>query len=177
PASSRSTMTISTSESSARNAPTKCSPLDPAPSTTTRPLAPITRPPLAQEETPRGVSAERAGFEPATHLSARTRFPVALLRPLGHLSVAPQQPSRPPASVGSRFVAPLQAPGGQMRVLVVGAGIGGLTLALALRRRGIGVDVFERAPDAERVAVGGGLHLWPNGMRGLREAGVDDRVP
>src|SRR3954454_2076696 len=32
-------------------------------------------------------STERAGFEPATHLSARTRFPVALLRPLGHLSV------------------------------------------------------------------------------------------
>ena len=30
--------------------------------------------------------AERAGFEPATHLSASTRFPVALLRPLGHLS-------------------------------------------------------------------------------------------
>ena len=33
------------------------------------------------------AKAERAGFEPATHLSARTRFPVALLRPLGHLSV------------------------------------------------------------------------------------------
>jgi hypothetical protein len=33
------------------------------------------------------TEAERAGFEPATHLSARTRFPVALLRPLGHLSV------------------------------------------------------------------------------------------
>ena len=31
-------------------------------------------------------SAERAGFEPATRLSTRTRFPVALLRPLGHLS-------------------------------------------------------------------------------------------
>ncbi len=27
------------------------------------------------------VKAERAGFEPATHLSAGTRFPVALLRP------------------------------------------------------------------------------------------------
>ena len=74
-------------------------------------------------------------------------------------------------------MAPLRAPGERVRVLVAGAGIGGLTLALALRRRGIGVDVFERAPDAERVAVGGGLHLWPNGMRGLREAGVDDRVP
>src|SRR5215204_318157 len=32
------------------------------------------------------IATERAGFEPATHLSARTRFPVALLRPLGHLS-------------------------------------------------------------------------------------------
>ena len=34
----------------------------------------------------RPVRTERAGFEPATDLSARTRFPVALLRPLGHLS-------------------------------------------------------------------------------------------
>src|SRR2546423_7265685 len=34
---------------------------------------------------------ERAGFEPATHLSARTRFPVALLRPLGHLSEGAQR--------------------------------------------------------------------------------------
>ena len=33
---------------------------------------------------------ERAGFEPAMDLSAHTRFPVALLRPLGHLS-GPQQ--------------------------------------------------------------------------------------
>ncbi len=32
------------------------------------------------------LMAERAGFEPARHLSAPTRFPVALLRPLGHLS-------------------------------------------------------------------------------------------
>jgi hypothetical protein len=30
--------------------------------------------------------AEGEGFEPSTHLSARTRFPVALLRPLGHPS-------------------------------------------------------------------------------------------
>ena len=30
--------------------------------------------------------AEREGFEPSTHLSAGTRFPVAFLRPLGHLS-------------------------------------------------------------------------------------------
>ena len=48
----------------------------------------MTRNPEASR--PRGsnvvLMAERAGFEPATHLAARTRFPVALLRPLGHLS-------------------------------------------------------------------------------------------
>src|SRR5688572_6476965 len=42
----------------------------------------------------RAFVAERAGFEPATHLSARTRFPVALLRPLGHLSVEPAEGGR-----------------------------------------------------------------------------------
>src|SRR5436309_831093 len=44
---------------------------------------------LADVKGPRmaGLSAVRAGFEPATHLSARTRFPVALLRPLGHLTL------------------------------------------------------------------------------------------
>ena len=36
-------------------------------------------------------AAEREGFEPSRHLSAPTRFPVALLRPLGHLSEAPQR--------------------------------------------------------------------------------------
>src|SRR5919205_2736757 len=40
---------------------------------------------------PGGAKAERAGFEPATHLSAGTRFPVALLRPLGHLSATRQR--------------------------------------------------------------------------------------
>src|SRR5580765_993648 len=35
--------------------------------------------------------AEREGFEPSTHLSAGTRFPVAFLRPLGHLSGAAER--------------------------------------------------------------------------------------
>jgi hypothetical protein len=37
------------------------------------------------------MRTEREGFEPSRHLSAPTRFPVALLRPLGHLSEAPQR--------------------------------------------------------------------------------------
>jgi 2-polyprenyl-6-methoxyphenol hydroxylase-like FAD-dependent oxidoreductase len=64
-----------------------------------------------------------------------------------------------------------------LRVLVCGGGIGGLTLALALRPAGIEVEVFDRAPGIEHLSVGGGLHVWPNGMRGLRLAGVADRVP
>jgi 2-polyprenyl-6-methoxyphenol hydroxylase-like FAD-dependent oxidoreductase len=63
-----------------------------------------------------------------------------------------------------------------MKALVVGAGIGGLTSALALRRAGIDVSVFERAADVAGVQLGGGIHLWPNGMRGLQEAGVADQV-
>ena len=31
--------------------------------------------------------AERAGFEPAIHVAAHTRFPSVLLQPLGHLSL------------------------------------------------------------------------------------------
>ena len=41
------------------------------------------------------TEAERAGFEPANRLSTVTRFPVALLRPLGHLSAARHRVSAP----------------------------------------------------------------------------------
>ena len=58
-----------------------------------------------KEARPGLFQAERAGFEPAKHLSALTRFPVALLRPLGHLSVAakayPQRRCRSAVAVGA----------------------------------------------------------------------------
>jgi 2-polyprenyl-6-methoxyphenol hydroxylase-like FAD-dependent oxidoreductase len=63
-----------------------------------------------------------------------------------------------------------------MKVIVVGAGIGGLTTALALRRAEIETVVFERAADVEAVQLGGGIHLWHNGMRGLQRAGVAEQV-
>lgn len=60
-----------------------------------------------------------------------------------------------------------------MRVAVVGAGIGGLTAAIALRRAGLEVAVFERAHELKEV--GAGLLLAANaqkafGKLGLREA-------
>ena len=63
-----------------------------------------------------------------------------------------------------------------MKAVVVGAGVGGLTAAVALARAGIDVEVYERADDPGRIRVGGGLHLWPNGMRAFQELGLAERV-
>ena len=52
---------------------------------------------------------------------------------------------------------------------IAGAGIGGLTAAIALAQRGVGVRVFEQA--AELGEVGAGLQLSPNAMKVLRELG------
>ena len=39
-------------------------------------------------------------------------------------------------------------------VAIVGGGIGGLTAALALIRRGIDVDVYEQAPELRELGAG-----------------------
>ncbi|MGR4880242.1 FAD-dependent monooxygenase [Streptomyces sp. LARHCF249] len=54
--------------------------------------------------------------------------------------------------------------------VVAGAGIGGLTAALALHRRGWRVTVCERAP--ELPATGAGIGLAPNALRALDAIGV-----
>jgi 2-polyprenyl-6-methoxyphenol hydroxylase-like FAD-dependent oxidoreductase len=59
-------------------------------------------------------------------------------------------------------------------VAIVGAGIGGLATAVALRRAGVAVKVFERAQRLE--PLGAGLSLWPNAVRALRSLGVADAV-
>jgi salicylate hydroxylase len=57
-----------------------------------------------------------------------------------------------------------------LHILIAGAGIGGLTAALALLRRGIDVDVYEQA--AELREVGAGLQLSANGTRVFHALGV-----
>jgi salicylate hydroxylase len=57
-----------------------------------------------------------------------------------------------------------------LRVGIIGAGIGGLTAAVALRQAGFGVDVYEQAP--ELTEVGGGINLGPNAVRVLRRLGL-----
>jgi salicylate hydroxylase len=56
------------------------------------------------------------------------------------------------------------------RVLIIGAGIGGLALALALQRRGRAVAVYERSPQLGEV--GAGVMLTPNSNLILDHLGV-----
>ena len=63
---------------------------------------------------------------------------------------------------------------GGSRAVVVGGGIGGLTAALGLRRRGWDVTVLERAPEIR--PVGAGLVLTANGLAGLDAVGVGGAV-
>lgn len=57
---------------------------------------------------------------------------------------------------------------------MVGAGIGGLAAAVALRRVGVEPLIVERVSHIREV--GAGLSLWSNAMNALRELGVEDRV-
>lgn len=61
-----------------------------------------------------------------------------------------------------------------LEAVVVGGGIGGITAALALRRAGIRVRVYEQA--AELAEVGAGVSLAPNGLRMLERLGVGAAV-
>lgn len=61
--------------------------------------------------------------------------------------------------------------GRSLRVLVVGAGVGGISVARGLLRDGHDVSVFERRPEVR--APGGAVTIWSNGETVLRQLGVD----
>ncbi len=61
-----------------------------------------------------------------------------------------------------------------MKVLVVGAGIGGLVTALMLQRRGIPVQVLESAPQVREAGVG--INVLPHAIRELAELGLLDAL-
>src|SRR5262245_35779142 len=61
-----------------------------------------------------------------------------------------------------------------MRVIIIGSGIAGLSAAIALRKVGIEVALYERAPELREV--GAGISLWVNAVRALDHIGAGDSV-
>ncbi len=68
----------------------------------------------------------------------------------------------------------MNANGKTTPVLVVGGGIGGLTTALALSRKGIPVQVLEQAPEFKEI--GAGIQLGPNVFRMFEVLGLTDAI-
>jgi 2-polyprenyl-6-methoxyphenol hydroxylase-like FAD-dependent oxidoreductase len=60
------------------------------------------------------------------------------------------------------------------RAVIVGAGIGGLAAAIALKQTGWDVVVYERAPELREV--GAGITLWTNAVKVLRKLGVGEAI-
>ncbi len=57
-----------------------------------------------------------------------------------------------------------------MRVIIVGGGIGGLTLALMLHARGVGATVYEQSSEIREVGVG--INTLPHAIRELADLGL-----
>lgn len=61
-----------------------------------------------------------------------------------------------------------------MKIIICGGGIGGLTLAIALQRKGMDVKVFEQAREIK--PLGAGLVLAANAVKALAEIGISEEV-
>jgi FAD-dependent urate hydroxylase len=57
-----------------------------------------------------------------------------------------------------------------LSIIVIGAGIGGLSAGISLREAGFRVRIFERA--AVALPLGAGVCMWPNGAKALNALGL-----
>ena len=62
----------------------------------------------------------------------------------------------------------------RLKVAIIGAGMGGLTAAAILARKGIDADVYEQAEQFARI--GSGIQMSPNAMKVLRAIGLEDQL-
>jgi FAD-dependent urate hydroxylase len=61
-----------------------------------------------------------------------------------------------------------------LKVAVLGAGVGGLSTAIALKRKGFDVDVYER--HRSQTNIGAGIVCWPNASFVLNELEMLDDI-
>lgn len=61
-----------------------------------------------------------------------------------------------------------------MEGIIIGAGIGGLTTALALAQKGIKVNIYEQAPEIREL--GAGIIIAPNGLQVFEKLGLANQI-
>lgn len=61
-----------------------------------------------------------------------------------------------------------------LKVVVIGAGIGGLTAGIALKQAGYEVEIYDRVK--EMRPVGAGISLWSNGVKVLNRLGLGEKM-
>lgn len=62
----------------------------------------------------------------------------------------------------------------EKRFAVIGAGLGGVAVAVLLKQAGYQVTVYEQAPEFSRL--GAGIHIGPNVMKIFRRMGIEEKV-
>ncbi len=61
-----------------------------------------------------------------------------------------------------------------LKAVVIGAGMGGLTAAIALRQAGYDVEIYDRV--SELRPAGAGISLWSNGVKVLNRLGLGQEI-
>lgn len=61
-----------------------------------------------------------------------------------------------------------------MKVVIIGAGMGGMSAAIALRQIGIDTEVYERV--TENKPVGAAISVWSNGVKCLNYLGLEQQT-
>ncbi len=61
-----------------------------------------------------------------------------------------------------------------MKVVIIGAGIAGLTAGIALRKVGIEIEIYEKVRELREV--GAGISLWANAIRALDQLGLGQAI-
>jgi 2-polyprenyl-6-methoxyphenol hydroxylase-like FAD-dependent oxidoreductase len=72
--------------------------------------------------------------------------------------------------VAARPAAPPGLAPSRVKVIIAGAGIGGLTLALMLHRRGISCAIYEQASEVREIGVG--INTLPHAIKELADLGL-----